>query len=150
MGVGVLETRGMTEKGQGMKQWLGMVSLLLPVLMAGCAPQDEVHALRTNTVALERQSSAQRQAVDARVQQLSDRLTQVEQAQAATRRDIAQVAATLDEFRGHLQRLRGAIQETEHQTQRSTTEADGASATRLTNVESRLRALAKRLAVAPE
>jgi len=150
MEVGVLETRGMTEKVQSMKQWLGMVGLLLPVLMAGCTPQNEVHTLRAHTVALERQSSAQRQTVDARVQQLSDRLTQVEQAQAATRRDLARIAATLDEFRGHMQRLQGAIQETERQTQRSTTQGEGGSSTRLANVENRLRALAKRLAVAPE
>lgn len=140
----------MTEKVQDMKQWLGMVSLLLPALMAGCAPQTEVHALRADTVAWERQSSAQRQTVEARVQQLSDHLTRVEQAQAATRRDIAQMTATLNELQGQLQSLQGAIQETERQAQRSTTEGKGGSATRLTNVENRLRAVSRRLAAAPE
>ena len=135
--------------GKLVQQWWVMGSLLLPILMAGCAGDSELHALRVNTATLERQSTASQQTVEVRVQQLSDRLTQFEQAQAATRRDVARVAATLDELRVQLQRLQGTIQETKRQAQRGTTEGEGASATRLTNVETRLRMLQKQLSSAP-
>jgi len=133
-----------------MKPWLGIVKVLLPVLLAGCATQTDVQAVRADTVALERQGSAQRQTVEARVQQLSDRLTQVEHAQAATRRDLAQVTAMLDEVRIQLQRVQGALEETQHQLQQAVPAGERVTATQLTQLDMRLRALAKQLAVAPE
>jgi chromosome segregation ATPase len=127
-----------------------MVRVLLPVLLAGCASQTEVQAVRADTVALERQGSAQHQTIGARVQQLSDRLTEIERAQAATRRDLARVAAMVDEVRGQMQRLQGAFEETQHELQSAPTVGEGVTATRLARLDARLRALAKQLAVAPE
>ena len=140
----------MVEKGQRMKPWVGMARILLPVLLAGCASQTEVQAVRADTVALERQGSAQHQTIEARVQHLSDRFTELDRAQAAIRRDLARVAAMVDEVRGQLQRVQGAIEETQHQLQSAPTVGEGGSAARLTQLDTRLRALAKQLAVAPE
>jgi len=131
-----------------MKSWWKMVRFLLPVLMTSCAQGPEGQAVRANTGVVERQSHAQQQAVEAHVQQLSDRLTQIENDHAATRRDLARVVAMIKEVQGQLPRLQGAVEETKRQAQRGT--AEGGAATRLTRIDSRLRALAKRLAVAPE
>jgi len=127
-----------------------MVRIVLPVLLAGCASQTEVQAVRADTVALERQGSAQHQTIGARVQQRSDRLTALEHAQAATRRDLARLAAMVDEVRGHMQRVQGAFEETQHPFQAVPTVGEGGTATRLAGLDARLRALAKQLAVAPE
>src|SRR5262245_36735315 len=138
----------MAKKEQGMQSWWRMVSLLFPVLMIGYAQGTAGQAVRGNLGVVERQSPVQYQLVEARVQQLSDRLTQIEHAHAATRRDLAQVAAKIEEVRSQVHRLQGALEETKRQAQRGT--AEGSAATRLTKIDSRLRALAKRLAVAPE
>jgi len=140
----------MVEKGQRMKPWLGILRVLLPALLAGCASQPAVQAVRADTVALERQGSAQRQTIGARVQQLSDRLTEIDRAQAATRRDMARVAAMVDEVRGDIQRLQGAVEETQHQVQSAPTEGEGETATRLARLDARLRELAQQLALTPE
>ena len=132
-----------------MKPWVGVARVLLPVLLAGCASQTEVQAVRADTVALERQGSAQHQTIGARVQQLSDRLTEIERAQAATRRDLARLTAMVDELRGQMQRLQGTFEETQHQLQSAPT-GEGVTATQLARLDTRLRALAKQFAVAPE
>src|SRR5574341_1895605 len=136
----------MAKKEQGMQPWWRMVSLLLPVLMTGYAQSTEGQAVRATMGVVERQSHVQHQPVEARVQQLSDRLTQIEHEHAVTRRDLALVTAKIEEVRGQLHRLQGAIEETKRQAQRGT--AEGGAATRLTKIDCRLRALAKRLAVA--
>ena len=78
-----------------MKRSVVLVSLILPVLMTGCASHTDVYALRADTSALVYQSSVRQQTVAARVQQLRDRVAQSEQSQVETRRGVAQAAATL-------------------------------------------------------
>jgi chromosome segregation ATPase len=85
--------------------------------------------------------------MEAQIQQLSDRLTQLEQAQAAARRNVVQAAATVNALRGQLQRFQGAMQKIRRQVPRGPTEREQVTATRLTNVETRLRALQKQLRV---
>ena len=132
---------------QPMRQWCGLLYLLLPVLLMGCASDQDLHALQVDTATLERQSSAFRQTMEPRLQQLSDRIAQDEQSQAEIRRDVARAAATLDELRVQLQRLQGDIQETQHLMQRGTTEGVGVTATALAGLETRLRALEQQLGV---
>ena len=131
-----------------MKRWFVLVSLLLPTLMIGCVSDTELHRLQADTSSLQRQSRTQQQTVEVRVQQLSDRVDQFEQAQAATRRDVARAAAMADELRSQVQRLQGAVQETRHQMQNGTMGDEGA-APKLSNVETRIRALEKQLPVSP-
>ena len=83
------------------------------------------------------------------MQQLSERVAQFEQAQTAARRDLARINAALDELRVQLQRLRGDAQEAQIQVQRGTPGGEEASATRLTNFETRLDDLEKRLRALP-
>jgi septal ring factor EnvC (AmiA/AmiB activator) len=128
-----------------MKRWFVLVSLLLHGLITGCARDTDLRALQADTAALGRQNSERRQTVEVRLQRLSDSITQFEQAQAETRRNLAQVAATLDELRVQLQRLQGDIQETQHQVQRGTTGGEKISAMKLADFETRLRELEKQL-----
>ncbi len=93
--------------------WAG---LLLPVLMMGCARDSDLQAMQVGTVAFERQNSSSHQAVEARVRQLSDRLTEIEHTQAETRQAVAQMAATLDKLRLQPQSLQGQGQETQPKT----------------------------------
>jgi septal ring factor EnvC (AmiA/AmiB activator) len=130
-----------------MKRWLVLVSLLLHSLMAGCARDTDVRALQADTSALGRQSSERHQTVEVRLQRLSDSVAQFEQSQAETRRNVARVAATLDELRIQLQRLQGDIQETQHQVQRGTVGGEKISAMKLADFETRLRELEKQLGV---
>lgn len=132
-----------------MKRFLVLMSLILPVLMAGCARDTDLHALQADTSALAQQSSARQQTVEARVQQLRDRVAQFEQSQAETRRDMARAAATLDELRIQLQRLQGDIQEVQHLVQRGPTGSEEVSATKLADFETRLRDLEQQLSVSP-
>jgi hypothetical protein len=131
-----------------MRQWYVLMSLLLPILLTGCANDQDLRVLQANTSALQRQSSALHQTMASRLQQLSDRIARSAQSQAEIRRDVAQAAATLDELRVQLQRLQGDIQETQHLMQRGVTEGVGVSATTPSEVETRLRALEKQLGVA--
>jgi septal ring factor EnvC (AmiA/AmiB activator) len=128
-----------------MKRWFVLVSLLLHGLITGCARDTDLRALQADTAALGRQNSERRQTVEVRLQRLSDSITQFEQAQAETRRNLAQVAANLDELRIQLQRLQGDIQETQHQVQRGTTGGEKISAMKLADFETRLRELEKQL-----
>jgi chromosome segregation ATPase len=132
-----------------MKQWFVLVSLLWPGLIMGCASGTDLQALHADTAALQRQSSAHHQTVAARVQQLSDRVAQFEQAQTAARRDLARINAALDELRVQLQRLRGDAQEAQIQVQRATPGDEEVSAARLANFETRLDELEKQLRVLP-
>jgi chromosome segregation ATPase len=132
-----------------MKRWSVFVSLLLAKLIMGCASDTELQTLHANTSALQHQSSARHQTVEARVQQLSDRVAQFEQAQTAARRDLARINAALDELRVQLQRLRGDAQEAQMQVQRGTRGGEEVSAARLTNFETRLDDLEKQLRVLP-
>jgi outer membrane murein-binding lipoprotein Lpp len=132
-----------------MKRWFVLGSLLLSGLIAGCASDTDLHVLQADTSILQRQNSERHQTVEARVQQLSERVAQFEQSQLAARRDLARINATLDELRVQLQRLRGDVQETQIQAQRGTTGGEGAAASRLTNFETRLGDLEKQLRVLP-
>jgi uncharacterized coiled-coil protein SlyX len=148
--VGYMTERDTPVQAWMVQRWVGITSACLLVLLTGCAQDTELQTLRANTIALERQGSTRQQTFEARMQQLSDRMARFEQAQAAARRDVAQMAATLEEFRVQLQRLQGTLQETQRQAQRSIPEEEGgASATRLSNVDTRLRALQKQLSVEP-
>src|SRR5262245_12089819 len=100
-----------------MKRWLLLVSLLFSGLIIGCASDKDLQALQADATTLQRRSRTQNQTVDARVQQLSDRVSQFEQAQTTARRDLARINAALDELRVQLQRLRGDAQETQIQAQ---------------------------------
>ena len=131
-----------------MKRWFVLVSLLLPGLITGCAHDTDLQALQADTSALARQSGDRHQTMEARVQQLSDRVAQFEPSQVATRRDLARITVTLDELRIQLQRLQGDIQETLHRVQRGMTDSAGVSATRLADFEIRLGELEKQLRVA--
>jgi tol-pal system protein YbgF len=122
-----------------------LVSLLLPGLIAGCASDSDVRALRADTSVLERQRSELQQTVESRLQTLSDRVAQVGKSQEDTRRDLARTAATLDELRIQLQRLQGDIQETQHRVGRGTS-GETVSTTKLADVETRLSALEQQLA----
>jgi chromosome segregation ATPase len=133
-----------------MKRWFVLVSLLLPSLIMGCASDTELQALQADTSALQRQSGTRHQTVDARVQQLSDRVAQFEQAQTAARRDLARINAALDELRVQLQRLRGDAQEAQIQVQRGTPGGEGVAAARLANFEARLDDLEKQLRALPQ
>jgi hypothetical protein len=85
------------------------------------------------------------------VQQLSDRVSQFEQAQTAARRDLARINAALDELRIQLQRLRGDAQETQIQAQRGTRGGtEEVSAAKLANFEARLDDLEKQLQALPQ
>jgi len=128
-----------------MKRLFVLVSMLLPGLIVGCASDSDVRALRSDTLVLERQRSELQQTVEARLQTLNDRVTQVGKSQEDTRRDLARTAATLDELRIQLQRLQGDIQETQHRVGRGTS-GETASTTKLTDVETRLSALEQQLA----
>ena len=132
-----------------MKRSSILVGLLLSSLMAGCASDSELYALQADTAALVRQSNAYNQTVAARVQQLSDQVTQFEQSQAETRREVARAAATVDELRVQLQRLQGDVQETQHLEQRGPTGAGEASAAEVANFETRLGEMERTLGVPP-
>jgi chromosome segregation ATPase len=132
-----------------MERWFVSVSLLLANLIMGCASDTDLQALHANTSALQHQSSTRHQTVEARVQQLGDRVAQFEQAQTAARRDLARINAALDELRVQLQRLRGDAQEAQMQVQRGTRGGEEVSAARLTNFETRLDDLEKQLRVLP-
>ena len=93
-----------------MKRVFALVSLLLSGLIAGCASGTDLHAIQADTSGLQRQNTERHQTVEARVQQLGERVAQFEQSQLAARRDLARINATLDELRVQLQRLRGDIQ----------------------------------------
>ena len=121
------------------------MGLLLPSLIMGCASETDLQALHAGTSALQRQSNTRHQTVEARVQQLSERVTQFEQAQIAAQRDLASINAALDELRVQLQRLRGDAREAQIQVQRGTQGGEEVSAARLTNFESRLDDLEKQL-----
>jgi TolA-binding protein len=135
--------------GKLMKRSSILVSLLLSGLTTGCASDSDLHALQTDTTVLARQNSAYNQTVTARVQQLSDRVTQFEQSEAETRREVARAAATVDELRVQLQRLQGDIQETQHLEQRGSTGEGEASAAEVANFETRLGEMERKLGVAP-
>src|SRR5436309_11065035 len=119
-----------------------LVSLLLPSLM-GCASDRDLQAVRADAQALERQSSERQQTVEARLQNVSDRVAQFEKSQAEARRDLARTAATLDELRIQFQRLQGDIQETQHRVRRGTPGGEGISGTKLSDFETRLGELEK-------
>jgi lipoprotein NlpI len=129
-----------------MQRWV--VRLLLPVLLAGCAPHTDLQAVRAQALAVEQQSSVQHQTMETQIQQMSDRIADLEQAQATARRDVARVAATVAVLRRHLHRLQGAIQQTRRQVQRGPTEREQSTAARLTQLDIRLRVLQKHLRVA--
>jgi outer membrane murein-binding lipoprotein Lpp len=133
-----------------MKRWFILASLILSGLIIGCASDKELQALQADTTTLQRQSSTQQQTVAARVQQLSDRVAQFEQAQTAARRDLARINAALDEVRVQLQRLRGDAQEAQIQVRRGTPGGEGVSAARLANFEARLDDLEKQLRALPQ
>ena len=122
-----------------------LVSLLLPGLMTGCASDKDLQAVRADAQALERQSSEHQQTVEARLQNVSNRVAQFEKSQADTRRDLARTAATLDELRIQLQRFQGDIQETQHRVRRGTTGGEGVSTTKLADFETRVGALEQQL-----
>ena len=126
-----------------MKRVFVLVSLLLAGLVMGCASDRDLQAMRADAQALERQSSERQQTVEARLQSVSDRVAQSEKTQAEARRDLARTAATLDELRVQLQRLQGDIQETQYRVRRGTTGGEGISATKLTDLETRLSELEK-------
>jgi chromosome segregation ATPase len=127
-----------------------LVSLLLSGLIAGCASDADLHAIQADTSGLQRQDSARHLTVEARVQQLNERVARFEQSQLAARRDLAQINATLDELRVQLQRVRGDVQETQIQAQRGRTGSEGVSASRLANFETRLGDLEKQLRDLPQ
>ena len=133
-----------------MKRWFILASLVLSSLIIGCASDKELQALQADTTTLQRQSSTQHQTVAARVQQLSDRVAQFEQAQTAARRDLARITAALDEVRVQLQRLRSDAQEAQIQVRRGTPSGEGVSAARLANLEARLDDLEKQLRALPQ
>jgi peptidoglycan hydrolase CwlO-like protein len=135
--------------GKLMKRSSILVSLLFSGLMAGCASDSELHALQADTSTLARQNSAYNQTVTARVQQLSDRVSQFEQSQAETRQEVARAAATVEELRVQLQRLQGDVQETQHLAQRGPTGEEGASAAEVANFETRLGEMERQLGVTP-
>jgi outer membrane murein-binding lipoprotein Lpp len=82
-----------------MKQMFVLVSLLLSGLIVGCASDTDLHAIQADTSGLQRQNTQRHQTVEARVQQLGERVAQFEQSQLAARRDLARINATLDELR---------------------------------------------------
>jgi chromosome segregation ATPase len=133
-----------------MKRWLVLVSLLLSSLVISCASDKEMQTLQADTTTLQRQSSARHQTVASRVQQLSDRVAQFEQAQTAARRDLARMNAALDELRVQLQRLRGDAQEAQIQVRRGTPGGEEVAAARLANFEARLNDLEKQLRALPQ
>jgi chromosome segregation ATPase len=133
-----------------MKQMFVLVSLLLSGLIVGCASDTDLHAIQADTSGLQRQNTQRHQTVEARVQQLGERVAQFEQSQLAARRDLARINATLDELRVQMQRLRGDVQETQTQAQRGTTGGEGVSASRVTNFETRLGNLEKQLRALPQ
>ena len=134
-----------------MKRWFIWVSLLLSGLIIGCASDKELQALQADTTTLQRQSSTQHQTVAARVQQLSDRVAQFEQAQTAASRDLARINVALDELRVQLQRLRSDSQETQIQVQRGTRGgSEEVSEAKLANFEARLDDLEKQLRALPQ
>src|SRR5215470_6732581 len=128
-----------------MKPLCVLVSLLLLGLIAGCASDSDVRALRTDTLVLERQRSELQQTVEVRLQTLGERVAQFEKSQAETRRDLARTTATLDELRIQMQRLQGDIQETQHRMRRGT-DGETISTTKLADFETRLSALEQQLA----
>ena len=132
-----------------MKRWFVLVSLLLPGLIMSCASDTELQSLHADTSALQSQSNTRNQTVAVRLQQMSDRVAQLEQAQTAARRDLARINAALDELRVQLQRLRGDAQEAQMQVQRGTRGGEEVSAAKLANFETRLDDLEKQLRAFP-
>lgn len=133
-----------------MKRWFVLVSLLLSGLIIGCASDTEVHKLQADASSLQRQSGTHYQTMEAKLQQLGDRVAKFEQAQAATRRDVAQAAAQADELRNQVRRLQGEVQETQHQAQGGTAGDAGSAAPKLANVETRIRTLEQQLPAPPQ
>jgi chromosome segregation ATPase len=133
-----------------MKRWFVFVSLLLSSLIMSCARNTELQALHADTAALQRQNSAQYQTVAARVQRMSDRVAEFEQAQGAARQDLARINAAVDELQVELQRLRGEVQEAQMQVQRGTPGGEEVAATKLADFEARLNDLEKQLRALPQ
>jgi outer membrane murein-binding lipoprotein Lpp len=134
-----------------MKRWFVFTVLIFSGLFIGCASDKSLQAVQADTTALQRQSSTHHQTAAARVQQLSDRVSQFEQAQTAARRDLARINAALEELRIQLQRLRGDAQETQIQAQRGTRGgSEEVSAAKLANFEARLDDLEKQLQALPQ
>ena len=123
------------------------VGLLLPVLMLGCARDIGLSAVQADMVAVEWQSRTRSQTVEARMQELSDHLTQVEHAQVEIRRTTAQEMATLEALRIQLHHLQGEVQKIQRRAQRSATAGERGAAARLAHWERRLRTLATQLRV---
>jgi chromosome segregation ATPase len=133
-----------------MKRWFVLVSLLWSSLSMGCARNTELQSLHADTAALQRQSSAQYRTAATRVQQMSDRVAQFEQAQNAARQDLARINAAVDELRVELQRLRGEAQEAQMQVQRGTPAGEEVDAAKLADFEARLDDLEKQLRSLPQ
>ena len=123
------------------------VGLLLPVLMLGCARDIELSAVQADMVAVEWQSRTRSQTVEARMQELSDRLTQVEHAQVEIRGTTAQGLATLEALRIQLHHLQDEVQKIQRRAQRSATTGERVATARLAHWERRLRTLATQLRV---
>jgi ABC-type transporter Mla subunit MlaD len=128
-----------------MKRCFVLLSLLLSGLIIGCASDTEMYKLQADTSSLQRQSGTYQQTMEAKLQQLGDRVAKVEEAQAATRRDIAQAAAQADELRNQVRRLQGEVQETQHQAQRGAAASEGGTSPKLANVETRIKTLEQQL-----
>ena len=121
-----------------MKQVFVLVSLLLSGLVTGCASDRELQTVRADTQALERQNSERQQTVEARLQNVSDRVARFEKAQQEAGRNLAQTVADLNELRTQLGRLKGDIEETRQRMRRGATGGEGVSAAKLAEFETRL------------
>lgn len=128
-----------------MKQLGICLSVGLASLFLGCATDSDVQGMQVDAATLARQQSERHLSVDARVQQLSNRIQKFGPSQDETQRSVARLTKTVDEVRIQLQRLQTEIQETLRRAQRSAGSADPQAAARMTEFDARLGELEKQL-----
>ncbi len=125
-------------------------SLVLASCLAGCATEVDLRGVHENTTALVRQQSERHLSVDARMQQLHDRLGQFAPAHAETKRRVTQLTTAVDGIRVQLQRLQADVQETLRRAQRSAGKGEDVSAAQWEELQRRLNDLEQQLhAISP-
>lgn len=150
-----LSARGPRPSGGGFtvrstrQKWRSLVSMSLLCLLAmsGCAREESLSYLRADASVLQRQSAEQHQSFAFRLQQLNDQVTSFEKAQKDLQRGVAGMTATVTEVYNDLQRLRGSLEEVQHQRQSSLSGED--LETRLADLYSRLNIVEQHLRAMP-
>lgn len=128
-----------------MRQTRVWVSLLLAAWLAGCATDVDLQGVHVDATALARQQSERHLSVDARVQQLYERVGRLAPAHEEMKRRVTQLTTTVDGVRVQLQRLQADVQETLRRAQRSAGKGEEVSAAQWEELQRRLDELEQQL-----